>query len=334
MRLSTFILHDRLIDAFQDNFLRLFKAQESLATGKKINRPSQDTIGSARALAYRVSISASEQYKRNINEARSYLESIEGVLSNASSIFSRAKEITIGAMNAVKAPEDRAVMAKEVEEMRNGLRDLANTRSQGRYIFSGFLTNTETFDINGIYRGDSNHIEVKTGLDIQVKENLTGEEVFAYSQGNDESVRIENGRYIHYLPGGGTTVNVEIRDTDDTTVLDSFSYDNAVQMLDLLAAALSNNDMGRVNALIKSVDDGHQQILISEAEVGARLGSLDAEQNRLGDSVLDLRTALSETEDADIADVISEIAKTNVALQSLRNISARVLSQSLLDFLG
>ncbi|KAF0121540.1 MAG: hypothetical protein FD151_1176, partial [bacterium] len=42
---------------------------------------------------------------------------------------------------------------------------------------------------------------------------------------------------------------------------------------------------------------------------------------------------LSNTEDADMAEIASELAKAEAVLQALRQSSARVLSQSLLDFL-
>ncbi len=333
MRLSTFMIHNRLIATLQQNFERLYGSQEQLTTGKKINRPSDDIIGSARALDYRININAGEQFKRNIDEARSYLQATEGAVSSASVIFSRTRELIIEALNGEKSPSDREIIAKEVEELRRGLLDLANTRFKGRYIFSGFLHDRAAFDTAGNYQGDGNHTEVEISPEITVRENMTGPEVFAYIQSADESIQLEDGRFLHYLPGGGTTVNVEIRASDDVTVLDSFSYDNVFQMMDLLKAALESNDIDRVNALLGGVDHGHEQVLNVEAELGARLGLLDSEENRIDDSILDLRTVLSKTEDADIAEVVSEISKTEVALQALRQSGAQVMNQSLLDFL-
>lgn len=328
------MIHNHLISALQKNMVELYGWQEKLTSGKRINRPSDDIIGSSRAMDYRLNIGATEQFKRNINEARSYLEATESAVGNSSGIFTRTRELIIEALNGEKTASDRSVIAKEVEELRKGLLDIANTRFKGRYIFSGFLYNNQAFDSAGIYQGDGNHLEVEISPEVRVIENLTGPEVFAYVQTADQSVQLEDGRFIHYLPGGGTTVNVEIRAADDTTVLDSFSYDNAFQMMDILKNALETNNMDRVTALLGSVDSQHDQILDVEAEVGARLGLLDSEESRLEDSVLDLKTILSKTEDADIAEVVSEISKTEVALQALRQSGVQVVNQSLLDFLG
>ncbi len=333
MRLSSFIIYDRVVRSMQENLTRLGESHLSIATGKRINRPSQDVTGAVKALDYRVRIDESEQYIRNIDDARAYLELTETVLAGVGDALTRAKELSLAALNGDESAETRAIMAKEVDGLREHLLGRGNTRFRGRYIFSGFLTDTPAFDGGGLYQGDGNYIEIMTGPDLKVKENITGEEAFAYTQEAEETVETGGGGFIHYIPGGGTTVTVEIRASDDTTVLDTFSFSSFIELLDILARALEADDTGRVNAILKPLDDSLQQTLDVRAEVGARLDLLEAEKRRLADGVFNLKTVLSETEDADITEVIAEMSRTEVALQALRETGARILSQSLMDFL-
>ncbi len=333
MRLSNFIIYNRLTQSFQDNLWKLFKTQEALATGKKINRPSDDVIGISRVMDYRVSITESEQFKKNMDDARAYLELTDGVLNEATNTLKRIQELTITALNGDESSETRAMTAKEMKQLRAHMLELANTRFRNRYLFSGMLTNKQAFTSSGTYQGDTNYIEVQVTPDIKIKENITGLDAFAYLQGSEEVVQLEDGRYIHYIQGTGTEVSIEIRASDDTTVLDSFSFSNVLEMIDRISDALENNNLDRLTAILNPIDRAMDQVLSSRAEVGARLNFLEAEKNRIEDNLLKLQSTLSSVEDADIAEVVSEAAKTEVALQALRETGARIISQSLFDFL-
>ncbi len=334
MRISHFLIYNRLTSALQENLRRLFRPQEQLSTGKKINRPSDEAVDISRIMDYRVSIKDKEQFIRNLNDAKTYLELTDKVLEQSANSIKRAEELVITALNGDETPESRKMIAEEVKQLRAHMLGLTNTRFRSRYIFSGMLYDKQAFDSSGTYQGDNNYIEVKATYYLAVKENLTGLEVFSYQQGAEEVVQLEDGRYIHYIQGAGTEVTIEIRDTDDTTVLDSFSFSNTLEQLDRISEALDSNNTDRLTALLKTLGRSMDQMLSKRAEVGARLNFIDNELDSLDDSILKLRTVMSSTEDADITKVVSEIAKTQLALEALRQSGSKVISQSLLDFLG
>lgn len=333
MRISHLLIYDRVTSALQENLRRLFQPEEQLSTGKKINRPSDEPIDISRIMDYRVSIKDKEQFKRNMNDAKTYLELTDKTLEQSVNSIKRAEELVITALNGDETPESRKMIAEEVKQLRAHMLGLANTRFRSRYIFSGMLYDKQAFDSSGTYQGDNNYIEVKATYYLAVKENLTGPEVFSYQQGSEEVAKLEDGRYIHYIQGIGTEVTIEIRDTDDTTVLDSFSFSNTLEQLDRIIEALDTNNTDRLTALLKTLGRSMDQMLSKRAEVGARLNFIDNELDSMDDSILKLRTVMSSTEDADITEVASEIAKTQLALQALRQSGSKVISQSLLDFL-
>ncbi len=356
MRISSFTVYDRLTRALQENLRRLYDAQESLATGKKINRPSQDIVGASRALDYKVSIKETQQNIKSIEGVTANLGITGGILGNAVNALSRLKELSLSALNGSVNSEDRAATAKEVKELKEHLLSLGNSSFQGKHIFSGLLTDRMAFDLNTYdYQGDENNLEIKVGANARVKENLTGNEAFAYIQSSHKVVTLEKGtKYIHYIPGQvidatypPNRVIIAISSTDDksavetelqggppyTSVEDTFSFDNMIQMTGQLQSALENNNTDRINAILTPIDDSIGQVTDARAELGARINFTETEHGRLDNAVLGLRTLLSGTEDADLAEVISEVSKNQIALQALRNTGARLLSQSLLDFL-
>jgi flagellar hook-associated protein 3 FlgL len=106
------------------------------------------------------------------------------------------------------------------------------------------------------------------------------------------------------------------------------------ESLDNLYNGLVNNNVTDIQSEITSIESALDKVADVRAELGAKLRYLDDQKTSLDDRDVMLRTLLSETEDADIAETVSEIAKTELTLEALRSSGVRVLQQSLFDFLG
>ncbi len=354
MRVSSFQLYNNIIRSIQDNMEKLSLEGQRLSSGKKINRPSDDPIGYGKALSYRLDIGDFEQYKKNQQDASSYLEATDTALEGLTNALTRARELSVSAANDTLSADDRLSISKEVEQLRSHILGLANTKYRDRYIFSGLLYDKPAFDSSGNYQGDTNYIEVNVNPDLRVKENITGLEGFAFTLDEHEVVEMADGRYVHYVPAKlidpslpETRVYIAIADTDDkayieselknwpvsSAVDDAFYFDNTIEMMDKLKDALTNNNTDRVSALIHTIDYAIDQVSESRAEVGARMNLIEKEQDAVSEQVLSLQKTLSEIEDADITEVVSNMAKYQTALEALRNSGARFMTQSLLDFL-
>lgn len=291
MRVTPFIIFNRLTGSFQKNLKDLLDIHNKLSTGKKFDKPSDDVIGISKAMDYRLSINANEQYRKNIDEATSYLSFTEGIMESVTETLTRAKELAVRGATGTESAESRASIAKEVANLKDQLLSLANSKLRDRYVFSGFKTNTSAFNAAGTYQGDTGIMNVMIDKGATIALNVPGSTAFSY--------------------GGGTFFNV----------------------LDNLRTALENNDVAGIQASLTPLDGSIDQVLNVRADLGARLNYLDGQSNRLEDSNFALKGILSNVEDTDIAEALGELSKTEAALQSLRDSSARIISQSLLDFL-
>ena len=333
MRVSSSQVYRQVTDSLMRNLSEIIRLNTQVSSGKRINKPSDDAAGTARALAYKVAIDAGEQYGKNAADASNAIGFADNTLGSVSSALVRAKELAIQAANGTQNAASRAGISREVAQLRDQLLALSNSRFGNGYVFSGFKTDVAAFDASFVYQGDAGTINVMVDRSVMIPRNVTGTEAFGYAPPTESVVALDGGHIAHYIPGAGTTVTVEIRAADDTTVLDSFQFDNAMRMTDLLTQALAGNDTTRISALMKPLDDAMEHVNDVRADLGARLNRLDDQGNRLEDTKLAMQTALSGVEDADIASTVSGIAKANNALQALQASSAKILSQSLLDFL-
>ena len=334
MRVTSFMIYDQFIRSLQRNLRSLSDSNEMLATGKKINKPSDDVVGITRALDYKLNINLNAQHMKNIDEAVSHLSFTEMTISSVADTLNRIKELTLAGVTGAQDALGRRAIGSEVGQLRDHLLKLANSKFRDRYMFSGYRTDVQSFDSSTYnYQGDEGYINVLIDKGAAVPINIPGSHVFSYTMTTAEQIILNDGRYIHYIPGTGTTINVEIRDTDNTTVLDSFSFSNIIQMSDILTNALNSNDVIRIHAMIRPFERAFSNLIDHQAYAGAILNRLDNQIANNEDSTLNLRTVLSETEDVDLAKVISDISRGETAIQALRQSSVKQLSQSLFDFL-
>jgi flagellar hook-associated protein 3 FlgL len=286
------MIYERISKAFQKNMADIASLQDRLASGKKVSKPSDDVISTIRAIDYKLNISYNDQYKRNIIEAISQLSFTETVMNSVYDALIRLKELAIQGADSSMNLQNRAAIAKEVEGLRDHLLNLSNSKFKGRYIFSGFKTDTITFDsTNFNYLGDSGVMNVMIDRDTLIPVNITGSEAFV------------------------------------------FNGETFMKIVDDLKNALLSNDINAIRDNLGKIDGSSAIVEKVFADIGARMNRLDDQLNRLDDSILSFKEALSITEDADIADTMTNYSKAELALQALRQTAARGLYQSLFDFL-
>ena len=141
MRITNNMLINNMVNYIGNNLSRMEKYQYQLATGKKIQVPSDDPVVAARALKLRTDVSEIKQYKRNAEDALSWLEMTEDALAKIGDIFQRARELANQAANGTNTADDTTKISEEVKQLKIQLVHLANSTYAGRYIFSGYKTN-------------------------------------------------------------------------------------------------------------------------------------------------------------------------------------------------
>lgn len=217
MRVSSQSVVNNSITTLQRLAASLAAKQEQIATGRRIQRPSDDPVGSAQALDLRQSIASLDQYARNANIAENRLRLEEDVLATAGDVIQRVRELSLQAANATQTDETRATIAVELRQRLDELLSLANTRdAEGEYIFSGFQTSTAPFARSGgryVYNGDSGQRLVSLSDSRQIAESDPGVDVFG-------RVREGNGRFSVAPAAGNAGTGV----ADESSVVDPAAY--------------------------------------------------------------------------------------------------------------
>jgi flagellar hook-associated protein 3 FlgL len=171
------------------NFGALVRSQEQVASGKRINRPSDDPVGASQALAFRRQIAAAERSKTVVDGARVMLDTASSSLQDAGGLVAEARSILLQAMNGTQSPDDRKLLGNSIALIRDRLLEIGNQRTGNRFLFGGTATNFMPFvesDVAGTprvnYAGSDESQEVLVGLESLLTVTLPGDEIFALKQ--------------------------------------------------------------------------------------------------------------------------------------------------------
>ena len=178
MRISTnwqFRQMERAIGQATDR-MRLW--QRRVSTGRRIEQPSDDPVGSVHALAIRQSLLQIEQYGRNIREARLFLQATEQAFADIGTLLNETRQIVIRGANDPLDADARDALIQQIRHLKERLMQLGNQRTDGeRYLFSGQKLTTPPFTLsNGVltYGGDGNPLLVNIAPDRTIPMNFTG----------------------------------------------------------------------------------------------------------------------------------------------------------------
>jgi len=145
-----------------------------------------------------------------------------------------------------------------------------------------------------------------------------------------------NGEY------NGNQANIEIEiDKNKRMVIncngkDVFKKDGGEDIFNILndlKTGLENNDKVTIQAQIDKLDSAMDQISDYRANVGAKINHIDNTSVWFQDSKSRLDVLLSDNQDADMTEVITDLAREQTALQATLSSAAKVISYSLVDFL-
>lgn len=186
MRISTEQLYNRSIQSVLDNQGTLSDIQTQLSSGKKLLRPSDDPVGTSQLIRLTEDIDLLQQYNKNNNLLTNSLEQEETVLSSINTSVNRARVLMIQSGNGIIGPDDRQAIGVEIEQIRDQVFDLMNSRNPaGEYIFAGFQSASPAFSFNASatgnkysFEGDQGENKIKVSDTVTLQVNNSGRDVF------------------------------------------------------------------------------------------------------------------------------------------------------------
>lgn len=301
MRVTTLMTSRATVRDLNDGLDRLSTLQRKLSSGKEIERPSDDPYGASRALALRTDVEGLRQQQRNVSDGGAWLETCDTALGKISDAMHRARELLVQGGNDASGPAARAATAAEIDQLIESVKQEANVRYAGRFVFSGTATDTAPYVLGGtdVYAGDGGTITREIGPGVQMPINADVSALLGDGQTPGDDLLLDTLRDIADHLRGSTPADAD---------------------------ALRGSDLSRLDANLDVLNG-------LRADVGARTNRLAIAASRLAGIEESTTRLLSETEDADVAKAMLEYSTQQAAYNAALRAGANVVQSSLLDFL-
>ncbi len=149
MRVTTGMMLGSYLKNLNNNLSGLSRLQKQLAAGKRITKPSDDPIGVISGMQTRVKLYKSDQYKKNVEKALTWLEQTESSVLELNEMIKAAYEKTVNMASDTMSAEDKEATAQFIGQLRDHMISIGNTKSGDKYIFGGHNVNSTPFLADG-----------------------------------------------------------------------------------------------------------------------------------------------------------------------------------------
>ncbi|MBZ5575945.1 MAG: hypothetical protein LAP40_05230 [Acidobacteriia bacterium] len=284
---------------------RLADSERQLTSGKKVSVASDAPDVVSQLLRLRSALQKNTQIGTNLSVAQTTVNVSDTALASSIQLLDRA--LTIGAQGAsdTQSATSRLGLAADVQAVQEQMISFSRTQSGGIYVFSGDQESLPSYQLN-----------------------------LANDNGVDRLLTTSATHAVENPAGGSFPQSMTAQDIFDHRNLDdSLASDNVFAALNNLRLGLENNDAARINSAVGSLKQAADHLNICQSFYGSV-------ENRIQDATdftnrydVQLKTEISQKEDADVAAASLEFSQGTVQLQAAFQMQGRIPRTTLFDYL-
>ncbi len=294
---------------------RMENLQLQSASLKKLNQPSDDPVGASKILELRTDKMNNDQFQMNSKLAESFLSNTEVALEDLTEIIMRAKEIALSQASSASSSDDtRQGVAEEMTQLFNQAVSVANCRVGERYLLGGYKTQKPPVDLEGNYLGDDGQMMVEIAGGVFLSLNIPGNEVF------NTNPHLEKSGYGMIFQRGES----ELGEIENVNLFDE---------LQDCRIGLLTGDLEAIRNSLERFDQLYSKIVATRSKLGSRINGLKSTNQAIERHNMTNAALSSAIEDAEMAQVVSELGKEEAVFRSALASSKKLIQPTLLDFL-
>jgi flagellar hook-associated protein 3 FlgL len=300
-RITPAMVTSATIQEMNASLAALTRTTNELSSGKTILEPSDNPYGTSRVIDLQSQLAGLSSYASNAQDGIAWENTAGSAMSSMNEVVQRVRQLLVQSANGTINQSNLNAAATEVEQLTDGVKQDANTQYAGQYVFSGTLTTTAPYQqgANDEFQGNAETVSrtVGPGASVTITSNI--------------SALLGNGQ----ASGDG-----KLLDTLRTIAQDMRSGTDAGK------AALGSSDLANLDGNIATLSQ-------LQAAGGSATNQLQTALSRSEDLQTTITASLSSTEDANIANTSIAYANEQAGYQATLRAAARIVQESLLDFL-
>lgn len=171
MRVTNQMMSNNSLRNLQTSTHRVDTLIQQLTTGQKIQRASDDPVVAVRALKLRNTVSQLNQFKtKNIKDADNWMDLTENSITSIANYIEYMSSYCVQGSTDSFNNENRSAIAETIRSYKDMIFSEGNTTYAGRYVFSGYKTDTSlVFSAKDATKYSYNITEELDHSDIDIK---------------------------------------------------------------------------------------------------------------------------------------------------------------------
>jgi flagellar hook-associated protein 3 FlgL len=302
MRITTLMTQAQVLGSINDVENQLATTQQQLATGKRINQPSDDPYGASLAVSLKNDMSSLSNYQGAVTDGSAWTSAATSSMQNIQSMLQRAQELTVSAANGDQSPTDLAADAAEINQLADAIKQEGNTQYNGQYVFSGTATGTQPYSTTtgDVFQGNTSAVTRAIGPNSTLQVNADLSSVLGSGQSAGDGKLLDNLRSIAADMTSGTPASIS----------------------DLANKQLTN------------LQSNQNNLLLVQANVGAAQNRLTLATTRITSLTSSDTAALSGDQDVNMATAMTTFSNEQAAFTAALRAGANIVQSSLMQFLS
>ncbi|OKL36352.1 flagellar hook-associated protein FlgL [Domibacillus mangrovi] len=293
MRVTQSMLSSNMMKNLTASLTRLDKLNTQVSMQKKINKPSDDPVVAMKGITYRRGLMEVEQYRRNFDEAYNWVENSDASLDKAGQALQRMRELLVQTSNDTYDAEQRQAAKAEIEQLKEHLGEIANTKFGDKYLFNGTNTINKPVDLQaGAYPANSDPVELELSKGVYIQVNISGKTVFSEEM-----------------------------------------FSKIDEIVNELSKDANSTSGAAVSSLLSDLDTHITTITNERATLGARFNRIELMDIRIGQQEVIASRILSENEDVDFERAVTDLTVQETVHKAALSVGARIIQPTLMDFL-
>jgi flagellar hook-associated protein 3 FlgL len=273
-------------------------ALQQISTGRRVNQPSDDPATAAALVQNQSRGDAVDQYTQNGNTVLDMVQTADSALSSVVSDVNQAISVGVEGANGTMSDTDRQTLANQVAGTLSSVVSLANTSYGGIHLFGGTATTTVPFTAD-----------------------TTSTSGYQYN-GNDgvNSVAI----------GDGYEVPVNVPGDQ----LFQHSGADLLGSLQQLVTALQGGDTTAIGTATNQLRSALDCVNQERTFYGNVSNQINAQESFLQNETVSIKAQETSMAGVDMATAAANLSQAQIATQAALEAAAKVLPESLLNYLS
>lgn len=321
-RMTTSMMAGTTLATIQRNFNRLADVNKQLSSGKRMSFASDDPASSVSSMRLRKELAATEQFKRNISDANSWLATSDAAMQSVADRYTEARTLLINSIDGALGDKSQGALAAQLRKIAESIMSQANSTYLGRTVFAGNSDKGLVFKTGQDVKGDTLFLAAE-------KDEITAKTV---DRRIDADTTVQANVDGNKLFGTGTIK------WDGNTL----KTDNNPSVMNLLIAAAqilesptgpAGENRQKIESIQKELGERFAKLQEAQSAVGARHKQVLEAQNSVVFDLQQVKGQISDVEDIDIQKVTIDMSLASMAYQASLSSTQRVVQPTLLDYL-